>query len=66
MTSSIKTTAYGILAFLALAFGQVKFLFDIDPATNPDWTLIIGALFALLGFGVARDNDVSDQTAQAK
>lgn len=66
MTSSVKTTVYGILVFLALTIGQVKFLFDIDPATNPDWTLIIGALFALLGFGAARDNDVSDQTARAK
>jgi hypothetical protein len=63
---SKNTTIFGILTFLALTAGQISWLFDGDAGTNPDWTLILGALFALLGFGSARDHTVSDETARAK
>ena len=39
-----KTTIYGVLAFLAIAAGEVKLLFDTDPMTNPDWTLVVGVV----------------------
>jgi len=50
-----KTTAYGILTFIALVANEVSLIWDGDPLTNPGWGIIVAALFALLGFGAAKD-----------
>lgn len=63
---SKETTIAGILAFISLASTQVGFLFDGISTTNPDWGLIIGALFTLIGFIRARDNNKNSESVGAK
>ena len=40
--------------------------FDSDPATNPEWGLVVAAISAAIGLLKARDNDVSSEDAGAK
>ncbi len=55
-TRDKNTTIAGILAFLSLLFGQIQFMFDADVATNPDWSMIVSALFVLIGLIKAKDS----------
>ena len=55
-TRDRNTTIAGILAFLSLLFGQLQFMFDTDAATNPDWSMIVSALFVLIGLLKAKDS----------
>ncbi|KAA3637788.1 MAG: hypothetical protein DWQ02_06215 [Bacteroidetes bacterium] len=55
-TRDKNTTIAGILAFLSLLFGQIQFMFDSDMTTNPDWSMIVSALFVLIGLIKAKDS----------
>lgn len=50
-----NTTIAGILAFISLLAGQLQFLWDTDPVSAPDWTLIVSSLFVLIGLFKAKD-----------
>jgi hypothetical protein len=57
--SSPKTTAAGIVAFIAILASQLGYLLDTDPLTNVDWNAVLnGFLFLVLGVS-ARDNTKS-------
>lgn len=66
MNKSYETTWAGILSFIAIASTQVGYLFDSTPDTNPDWGLIVAALFTLIGFIRARDNNKKSENVGAK
>lgn len=66
MFKSPRTTWAGILQFLGIAGTQLATLFDNDPATNPEYSLIIGSLLVLLGLSSARDNKVNSKEAGAE
>lgn len=40
-------------------------LLDLDPMTNPDWSLVVASFVTLWGLLTARDNDVSSEDAKA-
>lgn len=53
-----KTTVYGIIAAIGAAVAvilpQIEAMFDKDPATVTDWTIVIGAavgVAAIFGLG---------------
>lgn len=57
--SSPKTTAAGIVAFIAILATQMGYLIDTDPLTVVDWNAVLnGFLFLVLGVS-ARDNNKS-------
>lgn len=66
LTKSPKTTGAGIAALLALAAGAAGLLLDGDPATSPQWSLIVPEALAILGLIFARDHNVSSEAAGAK
>lgn len=66
MLKSWKTTLSGVLAFIAATSAQFQTLLDNDPATNPEWNIILAALLALVGLASARDNDVTSEEAKSK
>lgn len=53
---SWKTTLAAIGLFISVLIGQLSSLWDADPATIPDWDLVITQLIAAIGFLFARDN----------
>ena len=66
---SWKTTLAGVLAALGVILPQAAAFFDGDPATTPNWQVVIGAVItagALFGLGAAaRDNDKSSEAVGA-
>ncbi len=50
-----NTTIFGILGFVSLLAEQISYLFDSVDATNPDYGMLVSALFVLLGFASAKD-----------
>ncbi len=63
---SWKTTLAGIVAGLAMLFGEANKALDDDPNTNPSFEIIVLGL-ATMGIGVAaRDNNVTSEQAGAK
>ena len=58
-----NTTISGILAFVALLSGQLQYMFDADLTTNPDWSIIVSALFILIGMIKAKDSVSKNKTA---
>ena len=54
--TSPKTTILGILGLITLLGNVTVMLFDGNPATNPDWSLVMPSMLALLGSIFARDN----------
>jgi len=64
---SWKTTLAGIAAIVAALATAVSAQFDSNPATVPDWTLVIGMITAGVGLMFARDNDkTSEQVGAGK
>lgn len=63
---SWRTTAAGMVFFLAIVAGQLRYVFDDDPKTNPDWNIIAAATAGLLGFSSARDNNKTSEMVGAK
>lgn len=62
---SWKTTLAGVCTVLAAISAAGKMMLDNDPATNPDWTLAIGAVTAGLGLIFARDNNKTSEDVAA-
>lgn len=52
-----KTTIAGILQFLSIAAAQTMSLFDNDPLTNPDYSLIVTSAVVLFGLFQASDKN---------
>ena len=46
-----RTTITGIMLFVGLLIAALAFVFDGDPATNPDWASLTDAMKAI-GIGV--------------
>ena len=63
---SWKTTAAGVVAFIAAASTQVSAMIDGDPLTNPEWGVVIASFMVLVGLFSARDNGVTSEQAGAK
>jgi len=63
---SIKTTILSVLAALAIVIPEALTVFDDDPTTNPNFSLIFAAITAAGAGTAARDNNVSSESAGAK
>lgn len=59
MMKSWKTTFLGIGTIIMALIGASMSLLDGNPATNPDWTIIIAALTAGWGLIQAKDKGVT-------
>lgn len=66
MTGSWRTTLAGIVVALAALFTAAGALLDSDPATNPNWTMVMAEVAAAGGLIAARDNGVSSESVGAK
>lgn len=65
--TSWKTTLAGIAAIVAAVGTAVSAQFDNDPATVPNWSMVIGMITAGVGLILARDNDkTSEQVGAGK
>jgi anti-sigma-K factor RskA len=65
--TSWKTTLAGIAAIVAAVATAASAQFDNDPATVPDWTMVIGMITAGVGLILARDNNkTSEQVGAGK
>lgn len=66
MKKSWKTTLSGVFGGLIILLGQAQTLLDSDPKTNPEYTIIMGAIGMIsLGWN-ARDEDVTSEQAGLK
>jgi hypothetical protein len=64
--ASWRTTAIGVIAGLAIIFGELNNLLDNSPETVFDWQKLVAGL-AALGIGwFARDKGVTSEQEQAK
>lgn len=54
---SWKTTIAGIAAAVGAAGTALSAYLDGDPATQPEWGIVVAAFAAAIGLFVARDND---------
>jgi len=63
---SWKTTLAGFGVLLSALGAALQAQFDGDPATVPDWAVVVTALFAAVGLLVARDNDKSSERVGAR
>jgi len=56
MMSSPKTTLAGIGAILVAVGAALVAMFDADPATMPQWDVVIAAILAGIGLIFAKDS----------
>ena len=63
---SWKTTLAGLGVLFSALGAALQAQFDGDPATVPDWAVVVTALFAAVGLLVARDNDKSSERVGAR
>lgn len=66
LTRSPRTTAAGILGFVAVLATQLQHALDTDPATVADWNVVVGAAIFAFGFILSRDNAVNSRKAGAE
>ncbi len=57
------TTLLGFLTMIAIAWPQVQFMLDNDPATEPEWNIVMAAVLTFLGFSQVRDNRLTSKQA---
>ena len=65
MFSSPKTTLAGIMVAVAAIISNVSFIFDADPMTNIDWSVVALQVSVIYGLIIARDNDVTSEETGA-
>lgn len=66
MKKSWKTTWSGVIGGLVILLGQAQTLLDDDPKTNPEYTIVVGAI-GMISLGIsARDENVTSEQAGAK
>ena len=63
---SWKTSTAAITTIVAAISGAIKYMVDGDPATNPDWSLIMPQIIAAVGLLCARDNNKTSEDVGAK
>jgi hypothetical protein len=64
--NSWKTTACGILAIVVAVGTCLRAMWDSDPATVADWSVVISSVMAGVGLIAARDNSKSSEDVGAK
>lgn len=64
--TSWKTTTTGVLAIISALVGAAQVLLDGNPATNPDYAVLVPAILAGIGLITARDNNVTSEDVGAK
>lgn len=60
---SWRTTLAGIVTGLVLLLGQAQTMLDDDPKTNPEYSIIIAGVTAIIAGFNARDNVVTSEQA---
>lgn len=63
---SWKTTVAGICSIVVAGATALGALLDADPATVPDWSVVVAAVVAGMGLISARDNKVTSEQVDAK
>ena len=58
---SPRTTVGGIIALAVLILNAVALLVDGDPATSPDWGVLLPAAIGFVTFLFARDQAAHDK-----
>jgi anti-sigma-K factor RskA len=61
---SWRTTACAIAALVAVAATAIKYQFDGDPATVPDWTSLVAITMTAISGLFARDAAASKEAAK--
>ncbi len=64
--ASWRTSLAGFLAVVAVAIPTVKAAIDGDPATVPDWQIVVAAFGTFVVSLLARDNKTTSEQAGAK
>ena len=65
-SGSWKTTTLGVTQFVSAISLALLYTLDDDPQTNADWALVSTALFTMVAFFFARDNDKTSENVGAK
>lgn len=63
--TSWKTTTGGITAIVAAIAGAINLMVDNDPATNPDWSVVMPIIIGAFAILFARDNDKTSEDVGA-
>lgn len=64
--NSWKTTACGIIAIAVAVLSALRALWDGDPATVADWSVVASSVMAGIGLLAARDNGKTSEDVGAK
>lgn len=63
---SWKTTTAGVLGILGLLATAASAALDANPATVPQWEIVVPTIIGQIGLLFARDNAVTSEAAGAK
>lgn len=63
---SWRTAAAGVVAFIVALGTALMAQWDGEASTEPNWNVVVVALITMIGLLTARDNNVSDEEAEAK
>lgn len=63
---SWRTSLAGALSALGILLPAIAAAIDGNPATDPNWGMVIPAVIGSIGLLFARDNKVSSEAAGAK